>query len=158
MFWRCPSWGRLFLCVLAFGALMLGPAHAQQATYVGSKACADCHEEEYDNFAKYSKKAHSADSVKIMAEDLTDEELKECFVCHTTGYGEPGGFVSFEATPELSDAGCEVCHGPGSQHIDEMGDPSYIKGDLELKDCDTCHNEERVSTFDFKPLLYGGAH
>lgn len=141
------------LCVV-----LLGSAFAQQATFVGSKACADCHEQEYENFSKFAKKAHSADSVKIMAGDLTDEELKECFVCHATGYGQPGGFVSFEATPDLADAGCEVCHGPGSQHIGEGGDPDYIKGKLELKDCEVCHNEERVSTFDFKPLLYGGAH
>ncbi|MFW5837247.1 MAG: multiheme c-type cytochrome [Desulfovibrionaceae bacterium] len=133
------------------------PGITDSATFVGSKACADCHELEYENFSKYAKKSKSAHSLKIMASDLTEEELKECFHCHTTGYGQPGGFVSFEKTPELADAGCEVCHGPGSIHV-EYGDPEFIKGDLDMQDCVTCHNEERVRNFDFKPLLYGGAH
>jgi hypothetical protein len=128
------------------------------ATYVGSEECSYCHQQEYENFSKYAKKAKSFQSIQIMASDLAPEEIKECYFCHTTGYGQPGGFVSFEQTPGLSDAGCEVCHGPGSEHVDMGGDPTLIKGDLDLADCTTCHNEERVRSFDFKPLLHGGAH
>ena len=29
---------------------------------------------------------------------------------------------------------------------------------MTMKDCETCHNSERVASFNFKPLLYGGAH
>lgn len=139
-------------------ALHARKAYSQQATFVGAEACGECHFEQFENFEKYAKKAHSDRSIKIMASDLTQEELKECYGCHTTGYGQPGGFVSFEETPELATAGCEVCHGPGSQHVEEGGDPEYIKGDLDLSDCETCHNEARVGAFNFKPLLYGGAH
>ncbi len=131
---------------------------SQTGKYVGSKACAECHEEQYDNFSKYAKKAHSAHSVQIMAPKLTAEELKSCYTCHTTGFGKPGGFVSFEETPDLGDCGCEVCHGPGADHVESGGDTSLIKGALSMQDCETCHNEERVSSFNFKPLLYGGAH
>ena len=126
--------------------------------YAGSKACADCHDEQYENFARHSKKAKSWHSVEIMASDLTPQEVRECYGCHTTGYGQPGGFVSFEQTPELGHAGCEVCHGPGSEHAEQGGDPELIKRSLTLDDCTTCHNEERVGAFNFKPLLYGGAH
>jgi mono/diheme cytochrome c family protein len=117
-----------------------------------------CHPEEFENFKTYAKKAKSAESIQVMASDLKKEELEGCYACHTTGYGEPSGFKSYEETPELGDAGCEVCHGPGSEHVDMGGDPSLIKADLSLKDCTGCHNEERVRSFDFKPLLYGGAH
>ncbi|MFW6324256.1 MAG: cytochrome c family protein, partial [Desulfovibrionales bacterium] len=110
------------------------------------------------NFTKYAKKSHSDRSVKIMAPKLTPKELESCFGCHTTGYGEPGGFTSFEETPELAHAGCEVCHGPGSSHVDTGGDPTLIKAKLELSDCDSCHSSDRVNSFNFKPLLYGGAH
>ncbi len=134
------------------------PTGAASGRYAGSSACEGCHEKEYGNYKKYSKKAHSSKSVKIMAGDLTPEELKECFVCHTTGYGKPGGFESFEKTPEMADAGCEVCHGPGADHVEAGGDPSLIKGKLDVKDCETCHNSERVSAFDYKPLIFGGAH
>jgi hypothetical protein len=152
--------GGISLFILCFGMVLVGakPGASEQATYVGSKVCSECHMHEYENFKNYAKKAKSAHSIKIMASDLTDEELEECFHCHSTGYGEPGGFVSFEETPELANAGCEVCHGPGSIHVDYGGDPEFIKGDLSMKDCETCHSEERVRSFDFKPLLYGGAH
>ncbi|MGE4291441.1 MAG: cytochrome c family protein [Desulfovibrio sp.] len=148
------------LCValLCFLLLDAGQANTESATYVGSKACADCHDVEYENYSKFSKKAHSGESVKTMAKDLTPGELQECYACHATGYGKPGGFVSFEKTPELGNAGCEVCHGPGSMHVEEGGDKAFIKTDLDIKDCETCHNPERVASFGFKPMLYGGAH
>ncbi len=125
--------------------------------YVGSAACKDCHEEQYENFTKYAKKSHSDRSVKIMASDLTEAELATCYGCHATGFGKPGGFISYEKTPHLADAGCEVCHGPGYDHA-ESGDAELIKGSLSMEDCVGCHNEDRVKSFNFKPLLYGGAH
>lgn len=140
-------------------ACMLWPHLAMaENLYVGTAACKDCHEEEYENFTKYAKKAHSDRSVKIMASDLTEDELAGCYGCHTTGYGQPGGFVSYEKTPHLADAGCEVCHGPGSEHVESGGDIDYIKAELTMDDCVDCHNEDRVKAFNFKPLLYGGAH
>lgn len=148
----------VFLAVLVvFGCSMADYAISNSATYVGSKACGECHEEEYDNYSKYSKKAHSSKSVKIMSSDLDADELKECFACHATGYGKPGGFVSYEETPHLAEAGCEVCHGPGSLHSED-GDPEFIKLKMSIKECETCHNAERVNNFNFKPLIFGGAH
>ncbi len=141
---------------VAVGMANVGKTNSGQ--YVGSEACADCHDVEYDNYKKFSKKAHSGDSVKIMAGDLSREELEECFTCHMTGFGKPGGFVSFEETPEMADAGCETCHGPGYDHIENDGDTDLIKGKLTIADCEYCHNPERVDAFDLKPLLFGGAH
>ena len=86
------------------------------------------------------------------------EELTGCYVCHTTGYGRPGGFTSFADTPELADAGCEVCHGPGSAHVDSGGDPAKIQAKMEMAGCEACHNAERVRAFNFKPMLFAGAH
>lgn len=131
---------------------------AESGRYIGTAACGECHEDEHANYEKFSKKAHSGRSVQIMAGDLTEEELRECYTCHTTGYGREGGFVSFEETPEMANAGCEVCHGPGYDHVESGGDPELIKRDLEISDCESCHNAARVSAFDYKPLLYGGAH
>lgn len=146
------------LLCLAFTIAASRTAVTQDATYVGSDTCGDCHDVEYEHYTQFSKKAHSGDSVRIMAGDLTKKELEECFACHMTGYGEPGGFVSFAETPELANAGCETCHGPGSMHVDEGGDPEYIKATLDIEDCTECHNSERVAAFDFKPMLFGGAH
>jgi mono/diheme cytochrome c family protein len=148
----------LIACMMVLAMACLTAAPARSASYVGSKACSDCHDEQYENFTKYAKKAHSFESVKVMAPDLTPEEIKECYACHTTGYGKESGFKSIEQTPELADAGCEVCHGPGSEHVEMGGDPELIKGKLAMEDCIVCHNAERVEAFDFKPMLYGGAH
>jgi len=110
-----------------------------------------------NNFKAYAKKASSFESIELMKKGLTESEIKECFKCHTTGYEKPGGFISEEKTPELRNAGCEVCHGPGSVHC-ETEDSEDIKGQLSIDDCESCHSADRVNAFKFKPLIYGGAH
>ncbi|MEW5773738.1 MAG: cytochrome c family protein [Thermodesulfobacteriota bacterium] len=145
------------LICLALFCLCAGPALAGGLTYVGSKACAECHQEEYDSFQKDSKKPHSFRGVEKMRSDLKPEELKGCYACHTTGYGKPGGFVDPKSTPDLADVGCETCHGPGSAHA-AAGDPGSITRKPDLKACLDCHSAERIGDFNFKPLLYSGAH
>lgn len=154
-----PAVAVLAALLLCTAMLSLGFAQGE-GQYVGSASCEGCHEKEYSNFMKFAKKAKSDKSVKVMSKKLTPAELKECYACHTTGYGKPGGFVSYEKTPELGHAGCEVCHGPGAAHVDSGGAKNKIlgKGRMNVKDCEKCHNSERVSNFRFKPMLYGGAH
>ena len=132
-------------------------AQAEEKAYVGSEVCSNCHQEQYDSFSKYSKKADSFSSIKKMEEKLSPEEYKKCFKCHTTGYGKNGGFVSETRTPGLKNPGCESCHGPGSVHA-ESEDPEDIVVEMVIEDCMTCHNENRVNAFDFRPLLYSGGH
>ncbi len=148
------------LVYLMFFVFVCAPAWAQDPeakNYIGSDACKDCHETEYENFYTYAKKAHSYESIKVMKKGLTEAEFRKCFECHTTGYRKPGGFRSEQETPHLKDAGCEVCHGPGSLHV-ETGEPEDIKGHMTAKDCEVCHSEERVGAFHYKPLIHGGAH
>lgn len=157
-FGRSTLLGALF--VLIAGLLQLsvpGTALAADKVYIGSETCAECHDAQYASYASHSKKAHSYASVSVMRKGLTDAEYRECLHCHATGYGQPGGFVSEEATPHLQNLGCESCHGPGSMHANS-GDPDDIEGDLSPEDCERCHNPERVANFKFKPLLFGGAH
>jgi hypothetical protein len=125
--------------------------------YIGSERCKNCHEKEYNSFTKYAKKSRSYESIERVKKGLTEEEIKGCYVCHTTGYGKPGGFVSIEKTPYLKNAGCEVCHGPGELHA-KTRNPGYIKRHLITKDCEVCHISERVKAFRYKPLIHGGAH
>ncbi len=110
---------------------------ADEPRYVGASVCAGCHPER---------------------PKLTKEELAECYACHTTGYGKPGGFKDFASTPEMADAGCEVCHGPGAAHVDAGGDPEAIAGKPARAVCESCHNSDRVKSFNFKPLMQAGAH
>ncbi len=136
---------------------LAGIVLAQDKTYVGSQACKECHEGQYLRFNQDSKKAGSFDSIAKMESRLTPEEFRSCFQCHTTGYGREGGFVSMSETPDLKYPGCEVCHGPGSLHA-ESGDPDEIQGRVTPETCGQCHSSDRIKVFDFKPLLFGGAH
>ena len=149
--------GLVYLMFFIFVYATVWAQDPKPRVYVGSDACQDCHETEYENFQTYAKKAHSYASINVMKKGLTEAEFRKCFECHTTGYKEPGGFRSEHETPHLKNAGCEVCHGPGSLHV-ETGEPKDIKGSLTAKDCDVCHCSERVEAFDYKPLIHGGAH
>ncbi len=141
--------------VLGMG-LAIGDSPPQE--YVGSQRCEPCHSQEYENFMEHASKARSDENVQLMLDKLTPAEQRECYECHTTGYGEPGGFESFEETPELGHAGCEVCHGPGSEHS-TTADPDLIQADLSIEEhCAPCHEDERVQNINYKPLLYSGAH
>ena len=105
----------------------------------------------------YARKSNSFRSIERVRKGLTEEEIKGCYHCHTTGYGKPGGFVSPEKTPHLKNAGCEVCHGPGGFHV-KTQNPRDIKRHLTKEDCEACHTEERVRAFRYKPMIHGGAH
>jgi hypothetical protein len=127
------------------------------SAYVGSTTCLTCHEAEYENFRTYARKSQSFQSVMKMKKGLTSDEVRGCYACHTTGYGKRGGFVSVEETPELKDAGCEVCHGPGGRHA-ETENPGDIVRKVTIDVCNKCHTEERVSAFRYRPLVHGGGH
>jgi hypothetical protein len=157
---RLPQYVLMALLSMAsvFGHGYASRAQVQATPrYVGAIACQSCHTKEYKAFTSYAKKSSSFQSVNRLRKELTDEEIQSCYVCHTTGYGKPGGFINEEATPELRNAGCEVCHGPGEFHV-KTQDPEDIKGNLTERDCEVCHTSERVKAFRYKPLIRGGAH
>jgi hypothetical protein len=146
------------LVLIIFTGANLVKAISLPGEYVGSEACRDCHPQNYEYFMRYAAKSRSDKNVLLMHDKLTPSEQQECYECHTTGYGKPGGFVSFEETPELGHAGCEVCHGPGSEHA-LTGNPDLIIGNLSIeKHCSPCHEDERVRNINYKPLLHSGAH
>ena len=147
----------MFILVFGIYSPSQGSEQNGQLTYVGSLACRDCHPDEYANFITYAKKSTSFQSVEKQMRHLTPDEIKQCYPCHTTGYGQPGGFISLEETPHLKNAGCEVCHGPGAEHS-RTTTPETIISNMSKKDCEICHISERVKAFKYKPLIHGGAH
>jgi hypothetical protein len=156
-----PSHKALLMAMLSALFLFLPAftisARGESNTYVGTEACKGCHEKVHASFVTHSKMSSSFKSVAIMKKGLTGEELKKCYECHTTGYGKPGGFKSETETPQLKNLGCEACHGAGSSHA-SSGNPKDIKKKLDTKDCESCHAKDRVAAFNYKPVLFGGAH
>ncbi|MEW5736509.1 MAG: cytochrome c family protein [Thermodesulfobacteriota bacterium] len=157
------------LLVAAPMVLLLHPAWAQDEAadqqelapvvgggYVGSKKCAECHKNQYDKFVQYSRKSKSFDAIRRMKR-LSPSETKQCYACHTTGYGVQTGFVSYEKTPYLADVGCEACHGPGKLHTETM-DMAHIVKTVTIDVCEKCHDSKKVTSFLYKKVIYAGAH
>ena len=74
--------------------------------------------------------------------------------CHVTGYGEVGG-SSLGHTDRLRDVQCEVCHGPGSQHVAGEGleEPLALHTETPASVCTTCHTEQHSDTFQYQAYL-----
>ncbi len=100
--------------------------------YAGSKSCEHCHPYEY---AMWSSKGH-ADAFATLVEVGSDRD-PECVVCHVVGMDRESGFVTEEETPGLKDVGCEVCHGPGSEHNASQGLTPTTEPKTTCLDCHT---------------------
>ncbi len=148
----------LFLYLLHIGhAFEAHTMEQENNKYVGVDACIDCHADIVDIYRKSSSKATSDKSVLIMREKLTEREYQECLSCHTTGYGEPSGFVSFEKTPHLAMVGCESCHGMGYLHTLD-GSPDTISRTPTQKLCITCHDDNKIPRIKYDGRLRAGGH
>ncbi|MCK5436420.1 MAG: cytochrome c family protein [Desulfobulbaceae bacterium] len=147
----------LGLILLIFFPVTVEAQNKSINRYIGLNACKSCHPAQHENYQKYARKSRSFKSVEKMKKGLTPDEINGCYHCHTTGHGQPGGFVSIEQTPDLKNAGCEVCHGPGMHHAED-GDPDLIVREVTLDICKRCHTEDRVQSFRYKPVIYAGSH
>ena len=120
---------------------------ATGAEYVGSEACADCHEDSFDVWKK-TKHAHAwktlEDAEKGKKYGWPVTHYPDCVTCHVVGYGDKSGFVSPDKTAHLKDVGCEECHGPGSKHIEDDTVSMKSKG---VDTCVACHDFEQSPDF-----------
>lgn len=102
-----------FFCKFGVRADPVLPGNGEdQPVYVGWDKCKRCHASLVEAYSGFKRSRNFR--ILEMRERQHDQQ---CLPCHTTGYGEPGGFVSVDKTPHLTNVQCEVCHGPGSLHI-----------------------------------------
>jgi len=97
----------------------------KQPWYVGSGACQNCHSDEFDAW-KSSKHASIFEPVQ--------ESYQACNGCHTTGMNDD------RKSPIEYNIGCEACHGPGGDHINNWGDVDKIVSSNSADICGRCHN------------------
>ncbi len=114
--------------------------------YTGSQSCKGCHEYEYD---QWSTKPHAHAYATLEKEG--SELDPECVVCHVVGLKYESGFVSVQETGDLKDVGCEICHGPGSEHIKSLGD---VKTAEPKQDCVDCHTPDNSANYAGNEGLY----
>jgi hypothetical protein len=106
--------------------------HPSGNKFVGSAACAGCHDEEYDiweNGVDGNGGPHEK-ATRSLEQNPNDDRVwvqrnfdPECISCHATGWN-PQSFYPYKtgfltmADEHLHANGCENCHGPGSAHVE----------------------------------------
>jgi hypothetical protein len=109
--------------------------------FVGSSACAECHAAIVRQWAD----SPHARAFQVLREGH-DHVRTQCVSCHVTGFEQPGGFLDESTTAELANVGCEACHGPGAQHLEQ---PRRPYGEVTLQTCVTCHTSEMDPDFNY---------
>ncbi len=112
------------------------------ATFVGWKTCVPCHSDIADSWQN-TRHAKAIESLKKSKQ----ETLPACVKCHVTGYEKDGGFIDNELTPEMAGVQCEVCHGPGSEHVSTPSTSIVKESGAAL--CRQCHTEGQDPKFDY---------
>lgn len=144
--------GSAWICLAASGlavpwVLCIGgcPKPSPQPTgpYVGAEVCAQCHANIH---TEWSATLHTQAMTALQSVGQADNP--GCLPCHTTGYGQDGGFVSLATTPELANVQCEDCHGPARQHVMNVTDKSLapivsVSSDV----CGKCHTTDTYPQF-----------
>ena len=115
--------------------------------YASSGACVNCHS---DEFARWTLTGHAQAWRALIKRKETNNP--ECIGCHTTGYGEPGGFGELSATNIRKYKGvqCEACHGPMGGH---PNDKSVVSPLVTEASCTGCHDEANSPKFDYQTYL-----
>jgi formate-dependent nitrite reductase cytochrome c552 subunit len=120
-------------------------------SYVGSDACAECHNvAPQQTHSGWMDTAHATafDTLKKIGQDKNSS----CLPCHTVGY-KAGGYVDIGTTPHLTGVQCENCHGPGGAHVDWASGSALPPKILPITTpsamlCGGCHNGFHHPTYD----------
>jgi len=131
-------------------ALMVGFSAVSAQQFEGVNVCKKCHVDQADAWAK-TPHAKAMDSLKPKVKatekkkagldpdkDYTQDNA--CLQCHSTGYGQPGGYTLEMAAADakhFANVGCESCHGAGSLFRKEHGKADDLRksqGELTSRD------------------------
>lgn len=108
----------------------------EEAAYVGSKSCIECHEGlNKDHIAIWKASPMAARAFSLIQKE---KDKTKCIPCHATGY-DPD-----EKTYQEENVGCEACHGPGGKYQEMMSGPEALDGgkiarENALRACTRCH-------------------
>ncbi len=123
----------------------------KEPVYIGARVCGSCHsgEENGRQFSRWQLSKHAqayAVLSKPEAKPIADlsgiieepQESSMCLGCHATG-AEAEEWLKDETFHVEDGVQCEKCHGPGSEHADDV--TLAVKIPTE-KDCMVCHQEK----------------
>ncbi|MDH5571644.1 MAG: cytochrome c family protein [Gammaproteobacteria bacterium] len=122
---------RYLICLISlFIAIPANTLATASPEYVGIELCRMCHIPHFESWSE-TKMSQAFDLLKpgVRSDAKTKAGLdpetdytnnSACLMCHTTGFGRPGGFISMDKTPDMANVQCEMCHGPGSLYAQMM--------------------------------------
>jgi len=178
------------LAVLAFSRPAPVACAADGAEFISQKGCKKCH---FKQASSWKKTVHANAMDTLKPGEAADAKTKagldpnadytkdpKCLKCHTTGYGQPGGYPAYKdawsedeqkLAKDNDGVGCEACHGAGSLYAPYKKDhedykrPDVAKLGLETpvtaENCTGCHNKESPTAgddyaFDFEKMKANG--
>ncbi len=122
----------------------------KQSVYAADTTCKTCHAETHK---KWEQSRHG-NAYKTLS-DVNKAFDPECLICHTTGFNQPGGFLSALDTPTLKNVQCEMCHGPRREHAQS---PAGGFAKDARKACGKCHVRNHSPNFSFEKYWPKIAH
>lgn len=122
-------------------------AQAKEDDYIGSSACAECHEAKVENFA------HSAHYAYMQKDGLTLDK-KGCEGCHGPGKfhireEDPQNIAFKKLTPKDNAAACLRCHG-STMKESQWHRTEHGRGKVSCTDCHQIH-PDGLNEFNQKP-------
>ena len=116
-----------------------------ESPWAGSDSCVACHKQQH---LQWSSTSHAHAWQTLVNEKRHMD--RDCFSCHATGVGKPGGPKEPKDVLGLRDVQCEACHGAAKSHIAR---PDLVKPlrDPGIEVCRDCHDgEQDGGRFDFE--------
>jgi hypothetical protein len=119
------------------------PTARDEVRYVSSAPCVSCHRKQ---MAYWAHTPHS-EAYRSLARDGREQD-PECLECHSTGFGEPGGYGRVDASTLRAWGGvqCEMCHGPLAGH---PNDANVQPTPVTEQTCLRCHDAANSPDFDY---------
>jgi Cytochrome c554 and c-prime len=118
---------------------------AGERGYVGSRTCAACHTEAYYWWLS-TPHARAFQTLEKRGRELD----LDCIGCHVTGFDQPGG-ARIGRLSELRGVGCESCHGPGAEHVNNPRPPQRgLARSVPEARCVACHDAQHSDDFSYQ--------
>ncbi|MFT5585171.1 MAG: hypothetical protein ACI9VR_002759 [Cognaticolwellia sp.] len=112
--------------------------------YATGAKCVSCHSHQV---AAWAVRPNHARAMEALFE-RGEQDNPECVGCHSTGFGQPGGFAAVDkrTLQTWGNVQCEACHGPLGGH---PRDPSIQPEPITQSTCTGCHDQANSPGFDY---------
>lgn len=110
--------------------------------YRGWQSCGSCHPRETEAW----QETRHAKAYQTL-EDKGQQFNFKCIPCHVTGISPETSQDNYSLPRDLLAVGCESCHGPGREHLDNPRKKMAVAPTAEI--CLGCHQPDQDDDFDY---------